>query len=38
MVDPEVASPLHDIAEEVHRLVLSALRTCRENAMNGVTA
>lgn len=38
MVDPEVASPLHDVAEEVHRLVLSALRTCRDSAMNGVTA
>jgi hypothetical protein len=26
-IAPEVASPLHDAAEEVHRLVITALRT-----------
>lgn len=34
-IDPESASPLHDVAEEVHRLTLSALRTCRDTVQNG---
>ncbi len=29
-VEPEAASPLHDLAEEVHRLVLGAIRTVRD--------
>lgn len=28
-IEPENASPLHDLSEEVHRLVLAALRTTR---------
>ncbi len=34
-IDPESASPLHDVAEEVHRLTLAALRTCRDSVQNG---
>jgi hypothetical protein len=34
-IEPEIASPLHDVAEEVHRLVLSSLRTCRDTVQNG---
>jgi hypothetical protein len=34
-IDPESASPLHDVAEEVHRLTLAALRTCRDGVQNG---
>lgn len=35
-IEPEVASPLHDLAEEVHRLAISAIRTTRESAPKGV--
>jgi hypothetical protein len=35
-IDPEAASPLHDTAEEVQRLVVAALRTSAASA-NGVT-
>jgi four helix bundle protein len=34
-IDPEAASPLNEVAEEVHRLVLAALRTCRDGVTNG---
>ncbi len=29
-VDPEAACPLHDLAEEIHRLCITALRTARD--------
>ncbi|MCX6140785.1 MAG: hypothetical protein NTX15_08160 [Candidatus Kapabacteria bacterium] len=29
-IEPEEASPLHDLAEEVHRLALAAIRTTRD--------
>ena len=30
-IAPEVAHPLHDTAEEVHRLVIAALSTSKQN-------
>lgn len=33
-IEPESASPLHDLAEEVHRLALAAIRTTRESPQN----
>lgn len=35
-IEPEVATPLHDLAEEIHRLVLAALRTTRDAAAEPV--
>jgi hypothetical protein len=31
-IEPEVATPLHELAEEIHRLILAALRTTRDAA------
>lgn len=31
-IDPESASPLHDLAEEVQRLAIAAIRTTRESS------
>lgn len=31
-IEPEAASPLHDLSEEVHRLTMAALRTARDTS------